>query len=198
MWRGGGAVIAIAYAHIAHSPRAPSVAAHRAVTFMTHTLRVFAAAAIAGTTAALLCNAVLQLALHAVQPLSYRTASWWGIAEVAERGVWVVAAGLCWLAAPLLGAVLNRESARARVDELSLSRLTRAAALRLVGVAMIALPLAWLVATWLVIAVRLTLASAWSEAQMFASADYYSLVLTTNAAWLLGGAVLIGWSRHAE
>jgi hypothetical protein len=126
-------------------------------------IRDYAAAFVAATVAALVVDAALQLALDAVAVSAYGSAPWWITAHLAERGRWVMFAALLWWLAPHLvpPAALTpvTETAGAR-DE--------AEAWRQVGIAVIAVPLLWVVATLVV--------------------DY--------APWPLAGVTVLGLRRH--
>jgi hypothetical protein len=68
---------------------------------------------------------------------------------------------------------------------------------RTVGVAVIALPLLWILATWIVSAVRFTALGSWStDGLAFLSAGYYRALILGYAPWLAGGAVVLGVRRH--
>jgi len=174
---------------------------------------LLARAAVSGTLAALVANAALQLALSTAQMASYRTASWWQIAELPERGVAVIAAALCvWAALPIASLITGPVSQPVSTVGSPVSRVSAVdvrqekpwtlswrLSLRIVGVTMIALPLASTMASWVVIATRLAVARSWStEGLMFLSGYYYYLLMLAIVPWLLGGAVLLAWSRHVE
>jgi hypothetical protein len=141
---------------------------------------------------ALLVDAALQNALAAVQsPGVDSVAPWWVIGRLVERSVWVAAALLIWLASATLSRVVSDVVAGDH-------HVGRAAAFQFVGRVMIGAPLVWLAATWLVLAVKLTLVGSWgTEGRVFISGYYYSAVLLGYAPWAGGGMALLALSRHA-
>lgn len=144
-----------------------------------------------GALAALLVDAALQNALAAVRsPGLSATTPWWMIGRVMERAPWLAAALFVWAAArPLARAAAAAWPADYVVH--------RAAALAVVGGALIAAPLLWLAATWLVWAVKITLVGSWgSEGRIFLEGYFYSNVLMAYTPWAAGGAVLLTASRH--
>jgi hypothetical protein len=146
-----------------------------------------------GALAALLVDAVLQNLLAAVRSLGASTTTpWWMIGRVQERSPWIVAALLVWLWAPAISrAALHAWPADHGVR--------RGAAFVLVGRAMIAAPLLWLVATWLVVAVKMTLVGSWSsEGRVFVAGYYYYNVLLAYTPWAAGGITLLALSRHVN
>jgi hypothetical protein len=154
-------------------------------------IRNIAAAFAVGALAALVIDAVLRNALAAAEsPGVSSMTPWWVIGRVFERSVWVVVALLLWGAAAFVSPLVGRSEA---VHDVS-----RAAALDVVGRVLIVAPLFWALATWLVLAARITLAGSWSlDGQMFASTSYYTNVLLRYLPWAGGGAVLLALSRHA-
>jgi hypothetical protein len=148
--------------------------------------RRVANAAIAGAAAALVLDILLQMALSIVRPM----APWRLNARIGEHVTWVVDAALAWLLAPMFGPWL---------EQVVTSVVPRARAFGLVGAAMVACPVLWLAATWVVTAARITLTGDWSsEGLVFLSADYYSYALTRNAPWLLAGVILMAIARHVS
>lgn len=144
-----------------------------------------------GALAALLVDAALQNALAAVRsPGLSTTTPWWMIGRVMERAPWLVAALFLWLAArPLARAV----AAAWPSDHV----INRADALAVVGRALIAAPLLWLAATWVVWAVKVTLLGSWgSEGRIFLAGYFYTNVLMAYTPWAAGGVVLLAVSRH--
>ena len=72
-----------------------------------------------------------------------------------------------------------------------------AEAWRQVAVALVAVPLLWLVATWAVSAVRFTLLGSWdTDGRVFLSPDYYSGQLLDLTPWILAAAVVMAVRRH--
>lgn len=119
--------------------------------------RGYAAAFLLVTVAALVVDAVLQLALAAVRVSGSGGVPWWITANLAERGRWVVLAALLWWLAPRLMASPADEGAGATGGT------ARREAWKLVGVAAVVLPLLWVLATWVVTAMRITLLASWSR-----------------------------------
>jgi hypothetical protein len=154
-------------------------------------IRDMTSAFVIGTVMALLVDAALQNALAAVQsPGVDVLAPWWVIGRIVERSVWVAAALLAWFASPALSRALS--------DLLPRHHLGRAGAFQCVGRLMICVPLVWLAATWLVLAVKMTLVNSWgTEGRVFISSYYYSVVLLGYAPWAGAGLALLALSRHA-
>jgi hypothetical protein len=153
--------------------------------------REHAAAFLTATLAALLVDAVLQLALDAVTVSAYRGgAPWWITAHLVDRGRWVAMAALLWWAAPLLASTGDAaRHARAPRDA--------AEAWRQTGVAVIAVPLMWVLATWLVSVLRFTLLGSWAtDGLVFLSSGYYRNLFVDYAPWLMGGVTVLGVRRH--
>jgi hypothetical protein len=153
-------------------------------------IRPHLSAFLLGTVAALIVDAVLQLAMDAVRVSSYGGgAPWWVTADLVGRGRWVVFAALLWWLAPrLVAAGPERADAPAGAP---------AEAWRQVAVALVAVPLLWLVATWAVSAVRFTLLGTWdTDGRVFLSPDYYSGQLLDLAPWILAAAVVMAVRRH--
>lgn len=138
---------------------------------------------------ALLCAALVALAadglLALVTGLADVTARgggppWWVAAHVVERGRWVVAA-------LLLMAVSGRPGAS---DD-------RPAAWRWVGLAVVAAPLVWVVAGWIVQALLVTVAGQWDvDGQVFVSAGLYRRAFVDYVPWLLGGVTTRAIAGH--
>jgi hypothetical protein len=156
-------------------------------------IRRLASALAIGTTAALVFDAVLRNALAAAQsPGVSSLTPWWDVGRVLERSVWIVVAILIWLSAGTMAGAAARLWAAGHL-------VTRSAALDVVGRLMIALPLFWVFATWIVLAARITVAGSWDlDGQMFASTSYYNNVLLGYLPWAAGGVILIALSRHAS
>ena len=150
-----------------------------------------AAAFVTAAAAALVVDAGLQLALDAVAVSAYGGgAPWWITAHLIERGRWVVFAVLVWCLAPR---VLSREDV---MDEPRASR-DAAEAWRQTGVAVMTIPLLWVLATWMVSAVRFTLLGSWStDGLVFLSSGYYRGLLVDYAPWLMAGVTVLGVRRH--
>ena len=155
-------------------------------------LRDHAAAFLAATTVALVADAAMQLALEAVRVSSFGSAPWWVTANVIERGRWVVFAAVLWWLAPRMAGA--RPGAGAPVPTADGSR---PEAWRQVGLAVMVIPLLWVLATWMVSAIRFTLLGSWAtEGQAFLSAGYYRGIIASYAPWLMAGAALMAARRH--
>ncbi len=154
-------------------------------------MRDHAAAFLTAALAALVVDAVLQLALDAVAVSAYSGgAPWWITAHLPERGRWVVlAAFLWWLAPALASAEDGAGEARPPRDA--------AEAWWRTGVAVIAVPLLWVLATWIVSALRFTLLGSWStDGLVFLSSGYYRGLLVDYTPWLMAGIAVLGVRRH--
>jgi len=154
-------------------------------------LRDHAAAFLTATLAALVADAVLQLALDAVAVSAYGGgAPWWITAHLVERGRWVVLGGLLWWLAPhVVSGEDTGRNARAPRDVPESWRQT--------GVAVIAVPLLWVLATWIVSALRFTLLGSWStDGLAFLSSTYYRSLFVDYAPWLMAGVTVLGIRRH--
>jgi hypothetical protein len=140
---------------------------------------------------ALVTDAVLQLALNAVAISPYGGgAPWWITAHLPERGRWLALGALLWWLAP---SVVSRDDG---VHEAHAPR-NVAEAWRRTGVAVIAVPLLWVLATWLVSALRFTVLGSWpTDGLVFLSSGYYRGLLVDYAPWLMAGATVLGVRRH--
>ena len=154
-------------------------------------VRNHAAAFLTATLAALVVDAVLQLALDGVAVSAYGGgAPWWITANLVERGRWVAFAALVWWLAP---SVVSPEG----VTNDALASGEPAEAWRQTGVAVIAIPLLWVLATWMVSAVRFTLLGSWStDGLVFLSPGYYRGLFVDYAPWLMAGLAVLGARRH--
>ena len=154
-------------------------------------VRDHAAAFLTATLAALVADAVLQLALDAVAVSAFGGgAPWWITAHLPERGRWVALAALLWWLAP---------SVASRDDGADEARAPHSAAesWRQTGVAVIAVPLLWVLATWMVSALRFTLLGSWStDGLVFLSFSYYRSLFVDYAPWLMAGVTVLGIRRH--
>jgi hypothetical protein len=152
--------------------------------------RRLASAAVLGTSVALAGDVLLQAALSLVRVDSIG----YGWLEVAlfERGRWIAAALLGWAIAPWLEALLH-DAPHAQTMAGG-----RKAALRIVGTAMIALPIVWTGASLLLRAVMITIGGDWSiDGRLFTSSYFYSNLVMSYAPWAMGGAVLGTLAYHA-
>jgi hypothetical protein len=171
-------------------------------------VRDHAAAFLTAALAALVADAVLQLALDAVAVSAYSGgAPWWITAHLPERGRWAALAALLWWLSP---SVVSRDGGarEARADRghevpvvavrgADVTVRDAAEAWRQTGVAVIAVPLLWVIATWLVSAVRFTLLGSWStDGLVFLSSGYYRGLLVDYAPWLMAGLTVLGIRRH--
>ena len=155
------------------------------------TLRRFAAAALVGSMLALGCELLLRVALGAVSVENYGGSTDWILPTVLSRLVWPIAAGLVWLVAPLLTARLRANDLVPPVDA------SAAAATRVVGVAMVAGPVVWLLATSLVRALAITINDSWATGgRIFVAPQFYSDIVVTHAPWMLAGMALVTAAGH--
>ena len=114
-------------------------------------------------------------------------APWWVAAHLVERSRWVVLA--------MLLMVVGRRLASSRPAAAD----GTGAVWRLVGGAVIAIPLLWMVAASIVQATVFTVAGRWDlDGQIYLSADYYRRLLTGYVPWLAGGAATIAMSHHVR
>ena len=144
-----------------------------------------------GALVALLVDAALQNALEVVRsPGVASMTPWWVIGHVFERSVWLGMALLVWLLAPRLAP----DGSTSPVDRV----VTRAAAADAVGRAMIVVPILWALATWLVLALKLTIEGTWDgDGRTLLSGYYYYNVLMAYVPWAAGGITLLSLRRHA-
>jgi hypothetical protein len=156
--------------------------------------RDHAFAFVVATVVALVVDAAMQLALDAVRVSSYGSAPWWITANLIERGRWVMFAAVLWWAAPRLAGARRPAAASGRPTEDDESRRE---AWRHVGLAVVTVPLLWVLATWMVSAIRFTLLGSWAtEGQVFLSAGYYRGIIIDYVPWVMAGATLMGVRRH--
>ena len=112
---------------------------------------------------------------------------WWVDAHLVERGRWVVMA--------MLLVVVGRRLA----SSTPAAAAATAAVWRLVGGAVIAIPLLWIVAAWIVQATVFTVAGRWDiDGQIYLAPDYYRRLFTGYVPWLAGGVATIAMSRHVR
>ena len=154
---------------------------------MRVTVRHLAAAFTAGAVIALVLDAALQFLIGTMRITGGVRPPWH--ARVAENGVWIALGLVLWLAAPLLGKWIDDVVPRAQVS--------RRTVWELIGLAMLTLPPAHLLAQWIVLAMQLTTAATWlSEGGIFVSSAYYGAVLLSITPWMAAGAVVRGWAHH--
>ena len=114
-----------------------------------------------------------------------------GLANGVVASGWPIAAGLLWLAAPSLTARLRANDLVPPVDA------SAAAATRVVGVAMVAGPVVWLLATSLVRALAITINDSWAtDGRIFVAPQFYSDIVVTHAPWMLAGMALVTAAGH--
>ena len=155
-------------------------------------LRAYAGAFVVATIAALVIDAALQLAIDAVRVSAYGGgAPWWITAHLVERGRWVVLAALMWWIAKRFGSAAE--------GAVPLGAESRRTAWRDVAIAVAAVPLLWIAATWVVTALRFTLLGSWtSDGRVFVSPDYYRGLLLDLTPWLMASATLWVVRPHLE
>jgi hypothetical protein len=68
---------------------------------------------------------------------------------------------------------------------------------RQVALAIVAVPLTWIAATWIASAVRFTLLGSWAfDGRVFLSLDYYRGLAIDLVPWALAAAALMTLRRH--
>jgi hypothetical protein len=154
-------------------------------------IRQAAVALLMGSVVALVADAIMQNLLDAARVTGRQLSPWWITGHVMERSTWVAAALLVWLSA----AVLAPNPATSGVE--AEAPWSRATIFLLVGRGMMALPLVWTLATWMVWAVKITLMDSWdSEGRVFLATSYYRSILLNYFPWFAGGVAVITISRH--
>jgi hypothetical protein len=152
------------------------------------TIRRVATAALVGTATALVVDAVLQNALNLARLGGRQYLPWWVTGNVLERGPWLVAAALLWIAAPRLAA---------HTGDIEPSALSAAAAWKFAARVMIVAPAFWLVASVIVRAIKISLTSQWAiEGPVFLDSSFYASLSSIYVPWLAGGLVVGGIARH--
>jgi hypothetical protein len=152
-------------------------------------VRAHADAFLVATIVALFVDAAMQLATEAIRVSPYGGgAPWWVTAHLIERGRWVVLALVLRSLEPRL--MRNGEPpgpAGAAAPE----------AWRQVAIAIVAVPLAWIAATWIASAVRITLLGSWAfDGRVFLSFAYYRGLAIDLVPWALAAAALMTVRRH--
>jgi hypothetical protein len=157
-----------------------------------HGISNLARALLIGTVAALVIDVVFRNALEVARsPGASTLTPWWAVGRVFERAVWVVLALLLWACS----ATMTRATREAWLPDFVLPR---SDALAVVGRIMIVMPIVWALATWLVVALRITLAGDWEvDGYMFLTTSYYNSVVLGYVPWAGGGMVLLVLRRHA-
>jgi hypothetical protein len=140
-----------------------------------------------GAAIALVLDAVLQLLTSTIRITGGVRPPWY--ARVADNSVWIALGLVLWMAAPLLGEWSDDVGSGAHVS--------RRTVWELIGLAMLTLPLAYLLAQCIVLAVQLSVAGTWlSDGRIFVSSAYYGAVLLSITPWMAAGAVVRGWAHH--
>jgi hypothetical protein len=155
-------------------------------------LRSLSVAAVIGTTLALVVDVILQSALALVRVDGGGS----GLLEATllERGRWVLVAGLIWIAAPWVDAAIVDDTQSAAAP----AGISRRTGLRTAGIAMLAVPIIWALATIGLRALSITLSGDWPyEGRIFLTGYFYSSLFISYAPWALAGAGVIGLARHA-
>jgi hypothetical protein len=151
---------------------------------MPHWARSASLAFLASAIAALVVDVVLHVLIGLVNvspPAS--SAPWWVTAHVVERGRWVALAAIL--------ALVSRGARRAAPDRARIWQAT--------GIAVMTIPLLWVLANWIVTAILFTLARRWDiDGRIFLEAGYYRSLLVDYVPWLLGGAAVVAASAHVE
>jgi hypothetical protein len=157
----------------------------------TETLRRIAVAGLIGSAAALVCDVLLRAALGLVSVDGSGSSTSWILWSVLSHLAWPIAAALLWLAAP---AVASGIEGGGLVPAL---RASPAAAIRLVGVSMIAVPIVWLLAASSVRGLVITINRAWAtDGRIFWSQHFYADLVLAYGPWVLAGMALAAASQH--
>ena len=169
------------------------------VALTSRNARAYAGAFCFTVCASLVADAALQLALSGLSVSRYGSgAPWWITAHVVERGRWVAFSALVWWIAPrVLRSAVGSENEGATLSPLPRDHEERTEAWRHAGLSAIAVPVLWVLATWIVSAARFTLVGSWStDGLVFLSPGYYRGVLVEYAPWLMAGVAVLGVRRH--
>jgi hypothetical protein len=152
-------------------------------------LRRYADAFLVATIAALVVDAAMHLATAAIRLTAHGGgAPWWVTANLIERGRWVGFA----LILRALEPHLTRNGSLP-----SPAGTPPADAWRQVAIAVVAVPLAWIAATWIVSAIRFTLLGSWdTDGRVFLSFGYYRGLATDLVPWAMAAAALMAVRRH--
>ena len=114
-------------------------------------------------------------------------APWWVDGHLVARSRWVVLAVLL----VIVGRRLTPTAATAPGRG--------GAVWRFVGAAVIAIPILWIAAAWIVQATVFTVAGRWDiDGRLFISPEYYRRLLVAYVPWLAGGVAAIAMSRHVR
>ena len=154
---------------------------------MVATLRRAASAFVAGVAIALVFDLVIYFLSSSIRLTGGVRPRWW--AHAAAHSVWLAVGGLLWLIAPAIASALDPFAPAAHVS--------RRTIWAVVGTTFVALPLLYIVAQLIVLAIQLTLSGTWgSEGRIFISGAYYGAVLVSVTPWIAAGVVLRAWARH--
>ena len=136
------------------------------------------------TITALVVDAVLQGLIGVANVASPDSAApWWVTAHLVERGRWVAMAAILCVATRGIG---GEPSSRREVW-------------RSTGMAVMGVPLLWVLANWIVTAIVFTLAGRWDiDGRVFLEPGYYRALLVDYVPWLLGGAAVTAASSHVD
>lgn len=147
-------------------------------------VRSASSAFLAATIVALVIDGLLQTLIGVASVASPdSSAPWWVTAHVVERGRWAALAALFALVTRGVG-----EGPAGRRD-----------VWRATGMAVMAIPLLWVLANWIVTAILFTLAGRWDiDGRVFLEAGYYRALLVDYVPWLLGGTVVVAASSHVD
>jgi hypothetical protein len=152
-------------------------------------VRAYADAFLAATIVALVVDAAMQLATDAIRVSPYGGgAPWWVTAHLIERGRWVVFALIVRAIEPRLTGTGTPPA---------LTGTPASEAWRQVAIAIVAVPLAWIVSTWIASAIRFTLLGSWGfDGRVFLSVDYYRGLTIDLVPWMMAAAALMAARRH--
>jgi hypothetical protein len=139
---------------------------------------------LAATITALVVDAVLQGLIGVANVASPDSGTpWWVTAHLVERGRWVALAVILCVAT------------RGIDDRPSSGK----DAWRTTGMAVMATPLLWVLANWIVTVILFTLAGRWDiDGRGFLEPGYYRALLVAYVPWLLGGAAVAAASSHVD
>jgi hypothetical protein len=155
------------------------------------TLRRLAIAVLVGSVLATVCDLLLRGALGAVSVDGSSGSTTWIRATVLSRLVWPIAATILYVAAAPLAATLEGSGVVPPM------RTTPAAAARIAGVAMIAAPVGWVLASSIVRALTISINDAWaSDGRIFAAPQFYSDIVVAGGPWILAGMALVTAAGH--
>src|SRR5687767_9566884 len=152
-------------------------------------LQKLTSAAFTGTLIALAVDVLLQTGLGILHGYLRRMVL---IGTTFDGLRWTVAVVLFSAVAP----AIDRRLAAAGSNSLKLS--TRGAWI-VTGVVWVALPVAWEVASLLIMALRVAMAGTWQSGfSLFLEPAFYSDLIIAYAPWLLAGVTLLSWAGHRD